>query len=155
MRYMAIDFGTKRIGLAYSDGSEANTFGAFPLMTIHRTKALSQDILKIGEIAAQYEVGAIVVGMPLNEDGTLSETAHKVNDFLYSLKKRVELPIFLQDEFLSSQEAEEELIAMDVSRKRRREVIDQMAAVQILESFLRESFLRESLIRDNHKNIPT
>ena len=135
MRYMAIDFGTKRIGLAYCDAAE---FGAFPLLTLHRTPSLGQDILQINQLAKDYEIEAFVLGMPLNEDGTPSTTALKVNAFLYSLKKRVELPIFTQDEFLSSQEAEEELIAMDVSRKKRREVIDQMAAVQILESFLRD-----------------
>jgi putative holliday junction resolvase len=139
LRYLAIDFGTKRIGLAYGDmGENGGTFGAFPLQTLHRTRALSADILEIGRLATSYEVEAFVVGMPLNEDGTPSETALKVNDFVYSLKKRVELPIYLYDEFLTSQEAEEELIAMDVSRKKRRAVLDQMAAVQILEGFLRD-----------------
>jgi putative holliday junction resolvase len=137
---MAIDFGTKRIGLAYGDvDDQGKTFGAFPLLTVHRTRALSTDILEIGKLATSYETDAFVVGMPLNEDGTPSETAKKVNDFVYSLKKRVELPIYLYDEFLTSQEAEEELIAMDVSRKKRRAVLDQMAAVQILEGFLRDN----------------
>lgn len=134
MRYLGIDFGTKRIGLAVG---EDNGFGAFPLTTISRSRSLAHDLGEIVRLLEKESIETIVVGLPLHADGAESKSSGLVREFVRALKKRTSLSIELVDEFLSSAEAEEELIAMDVSRKKRKEVLDRMAAVQILESYLR------------------
>ncbi len=134
MRYLAVDYGTKRIGLAVCDELE---FGAYPLKTLVRSRSLNHDLGEIARLAAREEARGIVVGLPLNADGTHGPAAEAAVQFARSLGKQTTLTIMLHDEFLTTAEAEEELIAADVSRKRRREVIDQMAAVHLLESFLR------------------
>jgi putative Holliday junction resolvase len=134
MRYLAVDYGTKRIGLAFCDELE---FGAFPLATITRSRSLNHDLREIVRYAVKEEINAIVCGLPLNADGTQGPSAVAATQFAKSLGKHTKLPISLHDEFLTTWEAEEEMIAADVSRKKRRAVIDQMAAVHLLESFLR------------------
>ncbi|GAB4460899.1 MAG: Holliday junction resolvase RuvX [Armatimonadaceae bacterium] len=134
MRYLAVDYGTRRIGLAVCDELE---WGAFPLKTLTRSRSLRHDLGEIARLAAKEEAGGIVVGLPVNADGSHGPSAEAAAQFARSLGKHTDLPIHLHDEFLTTAEAEAELIAADVSRKRRREVIDQMAAVHILESFLR------------------
>lgn len=134
MRYLAVDYGTKRIGLAVCDELE---FGAYPLATITRSRSLRHDLAEIARLAAREQAEAIVVGLPLNADGTRGPAAEAAAAFARALGKQTPLPITQHDEFLTTAEAEAELIAADVSRKRRREVIDQMAAVHLLESFLR------------------
>jgi putative holliday junction resolvase len=134
MRYLAVDYGTKRIGLAVCDELE---FGCYPLTTVTRSRSLTHDLGEIARLAEKEKAKGIVVGLPLNADGTRGPAAENAAAFARSLVKHTKLPIELHDEFLTTFEAEEELIAADVSRKRRREVIDQMAAVHLLESFLR------------------
>lgn len=134
MRYLAVDYGTKRIGLAVSDELE---FGAYPLRTLQRSRSLGHDLQEIARLAGKEEAEEIVVGLPLNADGSHGPAAENAAQFARSLGKRTPLTIRLHDEFLTTWEAEQELIEADVSRRRRREVIDQMAAVHLLESFLR------------------
>jgi putative Holliday junction resolvase len=134
VRYLAVDYGTKRIGLAVSDELE---FGAYPLTTVTRSRSLNHDLGEIARIAAKEQAEGIVIGLPLNADGTRGPAAEAAAAFARSLGKHTSLPITLHDEFLTTAEAEEELIAADVSRRKRRAVIDQMAAVHLLESFLR------------------
>jgi putative Holliday junction resolvase len=134
MRYLAVDYGTKRIGLAVSDELE---FGAHPLKTLHRSRSLNHDLAEIARLAAKEEAQEVVVGLPLNADGSHGPAAEAASQFARSLGKHTPLPIRLHDEFLTTWEAEQELLEADVSRKRRKEVIDQMAAVHLLESFLR------------------
>ncbi len=134
MRYLAVDYGTKRIGLAVCDELE---FGAYPLTTIHRSRSLPHDLGEIARLVQKEKAQGIVVGLPLNADGSHGPSAQKATEFSRALKKYTQVPITLHDEFLSSWEAEEELIAADVSRKKRKAVLDQMAAVHILEGFLR------------------
>jgi putative Holliday junction resolvase len=134
MRYLAVDYGTKRVGLAICDELE---FGAYPLTTVTRSRSLNHDLAEIARLALKAEAEAIVVGLPLNADGSHGPAAEAATAFARSLGKHTPLPITLHDEFLTTWEAQEELIAADVSRKKRREVIDQMAAVYLLEAFLR------------------
>ena len=134
MRYLAVDYGTKRVGLAVCDELE---FGAYPLTTLVRSRSLNHDLQEIARLAQREQAEGIVVGLPVNADGTHGPSAKAATAFATSLAKFTTLPISLHDEFLTTFEAEEELIAADVSRKRRREVIDRMAAVHLLESFLR------------------
>ena len=135
MRFLAVDYGTKRVGLAVCDELE---FGAYPLATILRSRSLTHDLQEIARRAAKEEAEGIVVGLPLNADGSHGPSAEAAAAFARSLAKHTALPITLTDEFLTTADAEEELIAADVSRAKRRKVIDQMAAVHLLESFLRE-----------------
>ena len=134
MRYLAVDYGTKRVGLAVCDELE---FGVYPLATITRSRSLRHDLEEIARRAAKEEIQAIVCGLPVNEDGSHGPSAQAAARFAHSLSRHTPLPIALHDEFLTTFEAEEEMIAADVSRRKRRSVIDQMAAVHILESFLR------------------
>lgn len=134
MRYLGVDYGTKRVGLAVTDELE---WGAYPLRTLVRSRSLNHDLGEIARIAAKEAVEAIVVGLPVNADGTHGPSAQAAQAFARALGKHTSLPIALHDEFLSSWEAEEALIAQKVSPQKRRAVLDQMAAVQILESFLR------------------
>lgn len=134
MRYLGVDYGTKRIGLAITDELE---WDAYPLRTVTRSRSLNHDLGEIARLAAKEDVKGIVVGLPVNADGSHGPSALAAQALAKSLGKHTSIPIVMHDEFLSTWEAEEELIAQDVSRKKRREVIDQMAAVQILKSFLR------------------
>ncbi len=134
MRYLAVDYGTKRVGLAVCDELE---FGSYPLATVTRSRSLNHDLAEIARYAKKEEAEGIVVGLPLNADGSHGPAALAATAFAKSLGKHTPLPITLHDEFLTTWEAQEELIAADVSRKKRRAVIDQMAAVYLLEAFLR------------------
>ena len=134
MRYLAVDYGTKRIGLAVCDELE---FGAYPLATITRSRSLHHDLADIARRAQKEEAGGIIVGLPLNADGSHGPAAEAAAAFAKSMGRHTTLPITLHDEFLTTADAEAELIAADVSRKRRKAVIDQMAAVHLLEAFLR------------------
>ena len=134
MRFLALDYGTKRIGIAVCDELE---FGAYPLKTLTRSRSLNCDLQEIARLAQKEQAEGIVVGLPVNADGTHGPSAENASAFAKSLGKRTPLPIHLHDEFLTTAEAEEQMIAMDISRKKRRETIDKQAAALILESFLR------------------
>ena len=136
MRYLAIDFGTRRIGLAVGDDDVKL---ASPLATVTRSRSLPHDLGEIVRFAEKEKVEAIVVGLPLHADGSESKSSQLAGEFSRALGKRVKMPIHLHDEFLSSADAEEELLALDVSRKKRKEVLDQLAAVHILESYFRST----------------
>ena len=134
MRLLGVDYGTKRIGLAVSDELG---FGAYPLATLNRSRRLGHDLDEIARYAQREQAGRIVVGLPLNADGSHGPAAEAATQFARALAKHTPLSIVLHDEFLTTWEAQEDLLAADVSRKRRRAVIDQVAAVKILEGFLR------------------
>jgi putative Holliday junction resolvase len=134
MRYLSVDYGTKRVGLAVADDPG---LGAYPLTTVQRSRSLHHDLSEIARFARKEEIDTIVVGLPINADGTHGPAAVNATQFARSLLKHTTLPLFLFDEFLTTAEAKEELLAADVSRKKRRQVIDQMAAVHLLEGFLR------------------
>ena len=130
MRYLAIDYGRKRIGLAICDASEMI---ASPLTVIDGGK---EPIKRIVEIVTQENVGAIVVGMPLNMDDSEGPQAKETMEFAERLKKHVEIDVFFQDERLSSFAAEEKMASAELSRKKKRKYLDAVAAAQILETFL-------------------
>ena len=132
MKFLAIDYGIKRIGIAVSD---YNGSFAFPLCTLHRrTKVQFFDELL--QIIAKEQAEGIVVGLPLYTDGTECLTTKQVRNFVASLKRRTSLPVFWMNEILSSSDAETELTEMGVHARRIKQIIDQQAAVLILETFL-------------------
>jgi len=128
MRYLAIDYGLKRIGLAVCDPSETI---ASPLTVIENSDKLIDEIAKIID---SESIEAVVIGLPLNMDGSTGPQAEITKEFADKLKDTVEIPIHFQDERLSSFVAEQRLNAADI--KKTRAPIDAIAAAQILEDFL-------------------
>ncbi len=132
MRYLAIDHGTKRTGLAICDAAENI---ASPLAVLHGQKEL---LKKIAEIVKAENVEAIVLGLPLNMTGTESSQTKIVRKFAEQLEKHLSVPIHLQDERLSSFSAEEKLAPADFTRGKKKKRIDAVAAAEILEAFLEQ-----------------
>lgn len=130
MRYLAVDYGTKTTGLALCDQTETIVS---PLAGLPTAKDLLE---KIVEIVKAEGIEAIVVGLPLNMDGTQSGQAALVSGFAQNLKKRLNLPMFFQDERLTSFAAEEKLVPRGLTRKKKRARIDALAAAEILRQFL-------------------
>lgn len=132
MRIMALDVGSRTIGVACSDALYITAQG---IETIRRTSQ-EKDFQRIAELIREYEVDTIVVGMPKNMNGTKGERAEKTEAFVEKMKEVISTPVVFWDERLSTVMAEKSLIAADVSRKKRKEVIDKMAAVVILQGYL-------------------
>jgi putative Holliday junction resolvase len=130
MRYLAIDYGTKSTGLAICDPSETIVS---PVAVLPTTKNLLGKIL---EIVKTEGVEAIVLGLPLNMNGTSGEQAKVVQVFAKKLKELLGLAIFFQDERLTSFAAEEKLSHAELTRKKKRERLDAVAAAEILQAFL-------------------
>lgn len=129
---MALDVGSRTIGIACSDALLMTAQG---IETIRRT-SLEKDFHRLSELIAEYEVHELVVGMPKNMNGTKGERAEKTEEFVEKMKEFIALPVTFWDERLSTVMAERQLIAADVSRKKRKDVIDKMAAVVILQGYL-------------------
>ncbi|GHU93505.1 putative pre-16S rRNA nuclease [Deltaproteobacteria bacterium] len=135
MKYVGVDYGLARTGLAVSD-PEGRL--AFPLATLRLQDFLNRKAL-LAELAARVAhegAGTVVVGLPVHEDGRESLITRQVRNVTERLKRRVYLPFFFMAETLSSVEALDDLREAGIVSKRRRDVIDQQAAVRILASFL-------------------
>ena len=132
MRIMSLDVGSRTIGIACSDALLMTAQG---IETIRRT-SLEKDFNRLQELIAEYEVHELVVGMPKNMNGTKGERAEKTEEFVEKMKEVIDLPVTYWDERLSTVMAERQLIAADVSRKKRKSVLDKMAAVVILQGYL-------------------
>jgi len=133
MKIMALDVGNVRIGVAVSDELE---MGAYPLITYTRVGSLRKDVAAIVVLAGQQEADAILVGLPTSLNGDEGPQAKKTRVFGDALAKNVNVPVEYWDESMTSVEAEEQLIALDYSRQKRRLVLDQWAAKILLESYL-------------------
>lgn len=131
-RILAIDHGSKRIGLAVTDELGVTAQG---LPTLHRTSKRN-DFDHLRRTIKQFGVREIVVGLPLRMSGNTGTQAEKVEAFAEELRGRFKLPVHLFDERLTSVEANRVLDEAEVSTQRRREVVDQMAAVLILQAFM-------------------
>ncbi|WP_291319732.1 Holliday junction resolvase RuvX [Desulfonatronospira sp.] len=132
MKYLGIDFGIKRVGLAVSDETGKMVF---PLKTIHRSTRENL-FLELLNIVEQKGIEAIVLGLPLRPDGEKSLTCRQAENFMHSLGRRTSLPIYTVNEAYTSLEAEDILSRQDVKGERQKESLDQAAAMIILESFL-------------------
>jgi putative Holliday junction resolvase len=131
-RLAGLDLGTKTIGIALSD------FGlriATPFHTIRRTK-FGQDAAALLALCAREKVGALVLGLPINMNGTEGPRAQATRSFVRSLAPLSPLPVALWDERLSTAAAERAMIEADLSRKKRAEKIDAAAAAFILQGAL-------------------
>ncbi len=129
---LGIDPGTKTIGLAVSDERRGH---ASPLHTIARSK-LTQDLESLRAVVTDREICGIVLGMPVNMNGTAGPRAQSVRAFSRSIEDALGLPVLHWDERLSSVAAEEAMIAAGMNRKARAERIDAMAAAEILRGAL-------------------
>jgi putative pre-16S rRNA nuclease len=131
-RLLGLDVGTKTVGLALSDVTRSI---ATPYHTVRRTK-FTEDAKVIAAAIAEHDVGGLVIGLPINLDGSEGPRAQSTRAFARNLVSLVEVPLTLWDERLSTQAVERHLIEADASRKRRAEVIDRMAAAYILQGAL-------------------
>jgi putative Holliday junction resolvase len=127
-----LDLGTKTIGLALSDLGRGI---ASPMETIRRKK-FTLDAEQLLKICGDQEVGGIVLGLPLNMDGTEGPRAQATRAFARNLQPKTGLPITLWDERLSTAAVTRTLLEADSSRAKRAEVVDKMAAAYILQGFL-------------------
>ena len=132
MRIMALDVGSKRIGIALSDPLKITAQG---LQTFQRT-TLEEDVKGLWQLIDEHEVSQLVVGLPKNMDGTIGFKAEEVQQFIADLTAERKIDIIWIDERLTTVSAERVLLEADVSRAKRKKVIDKMAAVVILQSYL-------------------
>jgi putative Holliday junction resolvase len=132
-RLMGLDLGAKTIGLALSDG----TFSiASPLVTLARKK-FTADALALKALIDEHSVGGLVLGLPINMDGTEGPRCQSTRQFAANLLEKFDIPIAFHDERLSTAAVERVLIGeADMTRKRRGEVVDKMAAAWILQGAL-------------------
>lgn len=134
MRIMGIDYGDSRIGIAVSDPLGWTAQG---VETISWKDDLSVPLLRIAELAEQYEVGKIIVGFPRNMNGTLGVRAEKTLEFIECLKNKVEkAEIVKWDERLTTVAANRTMHEMGVKKSKKKLYVDQIAAVYILQGYL-------------------
>jgi putative Holliday junction resolvase len=131
-RILALDFGSRRIGLAVSDQLGVTAQG---LPTLLRSNKRN-DLDHLRRLIRQYGVTELVMGLPLRMSGAEGAQAEKVQAFAEQLRRKFKLPVHLFDERLTSVEANRLLRETDMSIRRRTEVVDQVAAVLILQSFM-------------------
>jgi len=133
MPILALDVGERRIGAAISDPSESY---ALPVRTLERAGGVRDDLSAIVELAREYGATTIVVGDPLRLSGERGPAARKMDEFAANLAKAFDGRVERVDERLTTAQANRTLLAADVSRKRRKGVVDQLAAALILEAYL-------------------
>jgi len=131
-RILALDYGTKRIGVALSDELG---WTAQPLETFER-RTLDRDIAHIAALVGSHSVERVVLGLPLQLDGREGLAVQAMRAFVVKLEAGLSVPVVLWDERMTTKAAEDLLIAADVSRKKRKGVIDRIAAAILLQSYL-------------------
>ena len=139
MRILGLDIGSKRIGVAISDELGFTAQGIETLSC----KSPEDDAAAIAELAEKYNVEAIVVGMPYNMDGSAGPQAEKVRAMIELINQRAKISVHEWDERLSTVAAERVLLEADMSRSKRRKVIDKVAAIIILQGYLDGKSLKE------------
>ena len=132
VRVMGLDLGTKTIGLALSDVERRI---CSPLETIRRTK-FQADAAALLQLIEQHQIGALIIGLPLNMDGSEGPRVQSTRAFVRNLEKLTSVPILYWDERLSTAAVTRTLLEADTSRARRAELVDKMAAAYILQGAL-------------------
>ncbi len=132
MRILGLDVGSKTIGVAISDPMGWTAQG---IKTIRRTKK-EQDLEEINSICNEYGVETIVVGLPKNMNGTIGESGERVLALCELIKEKCNLPIEMWDERLSTVAVTRSMIEGDLSRSKRKKIVDKMAAIYILQGYL-------------------
>ena len=132
-RAVALDLGTRRIGVAVSDSGGVV---ATPYETIHRSGDRERDHRRIAQVVDDAGGQVLVVGLPLSLDGRIGPAAEGVLDEVEELRPRVDVDVVTWDERLSTVEAERSMRTMGVRKDKRRRIVDQLAATVILQSWL-------------------
>ncbi len=134
MRIAGLDVGTKTIGFAISDelGWTAQGIETIAVDVDHNNLGLK----RIGQLIETYQVEMFVVGLPKNMNGSIGPRGEACQQYASQLERKFNLPVTLVDERLTTSQAERILLTADVSRKKRKDVIDKMAAVIILQTYL-------------------
>ena len=141
MRILGIDYGEARVGLAITDPLNITAQG---LETIQRNNSDKSILRRLDEILEQYQISTIVVGMPLNMNGSISERAKITQDFIHKLKcKYNQLKIETIDERLTTVEAHKTMNFLEVSKNKKKNIVDTISATYILETYLNK--LKNSL----------
>lgn len=142
MRIMGLDFGSKTVGVAVSDELQMTAQG---VETIPRKSPgkLRQTLARIEELIVEYQVGAIVLGFPKNMNNTEGERCEKTLEFKEMLERRSGLPVILWDERLTTVAAERTLMESGVRREARKDYVDKIAAVLILQGYLDSQAFQE------------
>lgn len=135
MRLMGLDYGSKTVGVAVSDTLGLTAQGVETVWRKQENK-LRQTMARIEELISEYQVERIVLGYPKNMNNTVGERAVKSLEFKEKLEKRTGLPVVMWDERLTTAEAERTLMETGVRRENRKQFLDQMAAVLILQGYL-------------------
>ena len=137
MRMLGIDYGEARVGIAITDELNITAQG---LETIQRNGSDKVVLRRLDEIFEKYEVDTIVVGMPLNMDGTISERAKITEMFVHKLKcKYNKMKIDTIDERLTTVEAHRTMNFLDVNKNKKKNIVDTISAVYILETYLNKT----------------
>ena len=131
-RLLCLDVGEKTIGLALSDGMRSI---ASPLETIERKK-FQKDMEHLQRVVQKHAIGGLVVGYPVNMDGSLGPRTQSVRTFVSTMSKHVALPMLLWDERMSTMAVERVMLEADMSRQRRAQLVDKLAASYMLQGFL-------------------
>ena len=140
-RLLGLDVGSKTIGLALSD---TQWMIASPFKTIFRTK-FTQDVKELKKIFEEFKISGLVVGLPVNMDGREGPRCQSVRQFSQNLQSHCHIPLCFWDELMSTMAVTRTLLDADVSRKRRAEIVDKMAASFILQGAL--DSLRNPLLK--------
>ena len=137
MRKLGIDYGEARVGIAITDSLNITAQG---LETIQRNNSDKIILKRLDEIFEKYEVDTIVVGMPYNMNGTISERAKKTEEFIHKLKcKYNKKKIEIIDERLTTVEAHKTMNFLDINKNKKKDIVDTISAVYILETYLNKS----------------
>ncbi len=131
-RLLGLDVGEKTIGLALSDGGRRI---ATPFQTIERGK-FNKDAEKLEQIIKEHAVGGLVIGYPVNMDGSLGPRTQSTRSFVSNLGKIIALPMLLWDERMTTMAVERTMLDADLSRARRAELVDKLAASYMLQGYL-------------------
>jgi len=134
-RYLGLDYGARTVGVAVSDGLGLTAQGVETIRR-ERENKLRQTLARIDELAKEYRVEAIVLGYPKNLDNTIGERAEKTAAFREMLEKRTGLDVILWDERLTTNAADRTLAEAGVRKENRKQYLDKMAAVLILQGYL-------------------
>ena len=135
MRILGLDFGTKTVGVAVSDELLITAQGVEIIQRKAPTK-LRQTLARIEELIAQYQIETIVLGYPKNMNNTEGERCERTNEFKEMLEKRTGLPVVLWDERLTTVAADNAMMEMGIRREHRKEYVDEIAAIFILQGYL-------------------
>lgn len=140
-RIMGLDIGTRRIGVALSDPLFLTAQG----LESYERRSMEADLEHMRELCEKYGVTRIVAGLPLHINGTSGEMADLAREFMDLVHAKTQIPFEFVDERLTTRQAERILIEADTSRRKRKKVIDKMAAVLILQTFLDRNALNNPL----------